>query len=245
MGNIDESENNVSPLSDEAIKETKAKYPGLDYTVKDGIGRWMGDIVLNHIYKNYTINDSFKILIEVPKEYPEVMPKVKEIDNKTEKIAEKYKGKISGLIDLHVFPQEKNACLGAVNELRDKFPVGSPFYQYVENLVVPYFYGLSYFEKNGSWPWGERSHGFLGLFEAYGDRRIETSKEELIFLIKMLRKLNEWKDIAFYLNKIKKSRPCLCPKKEKPFDRCHAVAWEGIKRIQADIAKHKINIYQC
>lgn len=245
MVDVDKSKDDTSPLSDAEILQTREKYPDLEYRTENGTGIWSGNLILNHIHDGCTIRDSFKILIDVPKEYPIALPKVKEVGNRTEKIYQKYKDKIAGIIDLHVYPQEKNACVGAINELRDKFPIGSAFYLYVENLVIPYFYGLSYFEKNGFWPWGERSHGYLGLLETYADRRIETSKEDTVLLIKMLRKLPEWKDVAFYLRKVKKSRPCLCPKKGKDFSKCHPLAWEGINKLQKDISTFRINIDQC
>lgn len=77
-------------------------------------------------------------------------------------------GRIPRTADRHVFPKDGNCCLGVWEE----WLLTSPDHRFETYLTGPmhdYFVSQTYYEVNGVWPFGERSHGMLGVLEAYAD----------------------------------------------------------------------------
>lgn len=77
-------------------------------------------------------------------------------------------GRIPRTLDRHVFPERGDCCLGVWEE----WLLTAPDHRFETFLTGPmhdYFVSQSYFETNGIWPFGERSHGLLGVVEAYSD----------------------------------------------------------------------------
>ena len=159
-------------------------------------------------------------------------------------IAQKWKDRVLRLADLHVYPSHGNLCLGAPREIQERCPPGTRLCQFIDDLVVPYFYGLSHFEQHGRWPWGERSHGMLGLLESYAERRIESTVEGVVQDLKLLRMLNGWKELGKYLTKYKNRRLCLCGS-QRLFAECHPIAWRGLLQLQRDAKTFKLNVHHC
>ncbi|MBK9416681.1 MAG: hypothetical protein IPN62_05165 [Flavobacteriales bacterium] len=167
-----------------------------------------------------------------------------ETGGRLKEIAGKWSDRISRLIDLHVYPNNNSACLGAPHELQDRCPKGTPLHQFIDDLVVPYFYALSHFEKYGRWPWGERSHGMLGLLESYAERRIQSTREDVVQDLRQLRICINWKELGKYLTKFKERRLGLCGK-ERLVAECHPLAWQGLLKLQRDARAFKLNVHHC
>ena len=90
-------------------------------------------------------------------------PKVYEIGGRHREIAKKWN---VGIIDLHFYPVDARGCLGL--KFRDKESLRIK--GFLEKLVIPFFYRLSYTERFGIAAsqndlWGEYSHGDEGLRE--------------------------------------------------------------------------------
>ena len=90
-------------------------------------------------------------------------PKVYEVGGRYLAIAKKWD---VATIDLHFYTDDTNCCLGL--KLGDNRPLGIK--GFLEKLVIPFFYRLSYTEKFGLAAsqddlWGEYSHGRKGLRE--------------------------------------------------------------------------------
>ena len=90
-------------------------------------------------------------------------PKVYEVGGRHSQIAKKCNVEI---IDLHFYPDEGMCCLGL------KFPDNKSLSieRFLVELVIPFFYRLSYTEKFGiaatrNELWGEFSHGDKGMWE--------------------------------------------------------------------------------
>ena len=90
-------------------------------------------------------------------------PKVYEVGGKHLAIAKKWNAEI---IDLHFYPVDASCCLGLKlgNNRHLSIKV------FLEGLVIPFFYRLSYIDKFGLTAsqndlWGEYSHGNQGLRE--------------------------------------------------------------------------------
>ena len=113
----------------------------------------------------YLLEDVFEIEIRLDSDSIDGngWPKVYEVGSRHEHIASKCNVPI---IDLHFFPKDRACCLG-INCARDvRFRVDT----FVTNLVIPFFFRLSYTEKYGIDAakrdlWGEYSHGGEGMRE--------------------------------------------------------------------------------
>ncbi len=246
MGNQELTNNPTTvfhPLNPFDVLQLKTSYPNLQLTrIESGLV-CQGNIVIDNTFDGFPIKDMFAISILIMPDYPESIPLVREIGGRTVKLFETNKARIKDILNLHVFPALSNAaCLGALNELRHKFPIGSRFDIFITELVVPYFYGLSFFEKKGYWPWGERSHGINGLLEANSEIR-NITRNELLDFLNQLRRQAQWTQLVNYVRKMKPKRRCkrhcLCNSK-KAFSVCHPKAWEGILKLHSDIKRHKL-----
>ena len=92
-------------------------------------------------------------------------PKVFEVGGRYRRIAEKCKVPI---IDLHIYPHNRACCLGL--KYRDSQQLCIE--DFLHELVIPFFYRLSYTDKFGinrarKDLWGEYSHGFRGEIEHF------------------------------------------------------------------------------
>lgn len=77
-------------------------------------------------------------------------------------------GRIPRIADRHVFPDHGNCCLGVWEEWLLKAQ-DHRFETFLTGPMHDYFVSQTYYEVRGEWPFGERSHGRLGIIEAYGD----------------------------------------------------------------------------
>jgi hypothetical protein len=101
--------------------------------------------------------DSYQIKAGIPAEFPTEEPVVFEEG-----------GRIPRIPDRHVSPKDGNCCLGVWEE----WLLTTPNHRFETFLTGPmhdYFASQTYFEVKGVWPFGERSHGMLGVVEAYSD----------------------------------------------------------------------------
>jgi hypothetical protein len=102
------------------------------------------------------IVDEYEVLIDFNKRDIFGLPKVYELSNKIREFAES-KGINSW--DIHINP-DNSFCLGI-------FPIykWTSAYDFIIKNVIPFFYWQSHYRIFGVKPWGELSHGNLGLLE--------------------------------------------------------------------------------
>jgi hypothetical protein len=224
-------------FSDDELYETLEKYPKLKWNPD---GYLYGNIDVYHQYGDYVSNDTFEVFIGAPENYPDLPPALIETGGRTKAIAKKYK--ITNLQDLHCNKRDGNgtACLCAKQEYKIRFPIGSDLVLFIDELVIPYLFALSYFDNRGKWPeWGERSHGLLGLFEAHHEIE-NVTKEEVLDLIKIIRSVGNWTYYHKQLRKPNENTSCPCGK-NKPFRDCHNKAWLGLMKLRDDISILDLN----
>ena len=130
-------------------------------------------------------------------------PKVYEIGGRHLQIAEQCNRPI---IDLHFYPNDGRCCLGLKYGGRRNFCIE----QFIPELVIPFFYRLSYTAKFGIAAghrdlWGEYSHS---------DKGLEEYEAEML-------------DIAKHHPKRNDTCPCESGKKYK---KCHLDEVESVKR---------------
>ncbi len=114
---------------------------------------------------DFLIQDVFEIEIYLDDFDVNGWPKVFEVGGKYRRIAEKCKVPI---IDLHIYPHNRACCLGLKYRDRQRLCVED----FLHELVIPFFYRLSYTDKFGidrarKDLWGEYSHGDRGEIEHF------------------------------------------------------------------------------
>ena len=131
-------------FSDKEIVAVKEKYPELERSAPGAIE---GTLKMEAVYNGVTISDSFKVRITATNPHSDHVPALYEIGGRTQSIASKLG--ISDLRDLHR-NTNGTACVCVKQVEKVKFPPGSPLLVFIDNLAVPYLYGLAFFEKNRS-----------------------------------------------------------------------------------------------
>ena len=99
--------------------------------------------------------DVYQIYMGVPANFPLSEPVVFETGGRVPRIA-----------DRHVFVDGKNCCLGVWEEWL-LTPGDHSFSGFMRGPLNDYFMSQSWYEVHTEWPFGQRSHGKLGILEAY------------------------------------------------------------------------------
>lgn len=221
------------------IVSVRKRFPRLDCT-KPGV--WEGILEFDHKYRDYRIIDAYNIIIVTPPDYPDRMPLVSETAGRVFSIAKKHN--LADIRDIH-WTKENGACLCVRQQEKTKLPPGSDFVYFVENLVTPYFYGLSFFEEYGRWPWREYSHGGLGVLEYYAEDPTEQTKESIEKLVPVFTgDKAHWKKYRAQLVSPSINKICICGSKQS-FSSCrHGLAWKGLLRLHEDLKRLGMNPYK-
>lgn len=246
---------NINP---EALKWLNEHYPKLTYVDNPPIIKgqlefsmvYLGDrYIINpvdpsHLNHKLYIRDSYEVEITLEKMPASILPGVKETGGRIKSVKEKYHKE--SLADVHMYNSE-HLCLCARPEEESRLPNGFIWEDFFNNLLIPFFYEQSYFEKTGEWIWGERSHGCLGIFESYFDyRRISNTFD---VLKKYILDLKANLDIFLYSKalmgkqKIKGHWLCFCGSRKK-FRNCHNLAFRGMWNFKEDLSRAKIKLNQ-
>lgn len=111
--------------------------------------------------------DRFQIEISLPPDFPDSTPVLREIG-----------GRIPWHEDRHVNPQNGEACPIVPEEWLLRPDRGS-IVAFLDGPVRNFFLGQILVEAGQPWPFGERTHGVAGLFEAYAEM-VGTSDRDAI-----------------------------------------------------------------
>lgn len=104
--------------------------------------------------KSTSLADSFEIKIVIDDHYPAIVPLLYET---TEKIPQDFE---------HINP-DGTCCLGVPGELSIKFIQNPTLLYFIEELVIPFLYSASWYNRYKVYPFGERPHGLNGIFDYY------------------------------------------------------------------------------
>lgn len=149
------------------------QYLALEHTNSSSIV-W-GIIEFEAVYNKISIQDSFLVDIYIPPDYNNTPPEIKEAG-----------GRIPG--NFHTNP-DGFLCLAAPIDIIKKFADNPSLLGFVNDLVIPFLYSFSYWEKNMVMPFGELSHGTKGLLENYLDLfKVDSGTKVLNFLKILLAK---------------------------------------------------------
>lgn len=187
----------------------------------------------------YSISDCYEMEVVLTTSDNSNLPQVIERGGRIQKVLDKYNIKDSR--DIHVYPVTNVACLCARTEENFRMPKGFNIEDFINNLVIPFFYYQSYYEKYGEEPYQGYSHGPLGILENYTDIR-DGSCEKAKEFITALQKDKDWvifKGSLGSKKKLKGFHTCLCGK--NIFRKCHKKVFEGLWKLRDDINTHKID----
>lgn len=222
----------VFQFSEKEIQAVKARFPKLEL-VQSKV--WEGDLDLFATYNDVEIQDLYKISITVPSAYPNEIPLLREIGGRTQEIANKW-----GLMDLrtlHHNPENGTACLCVKQEESERFPSGSDLVKFIDELVVPYLYGLSSYEERREWPWKEYDHGGLGLLAYEGEKLGNHTRETIVAIMRSIfLDQRNWARYRQQLRQPKGHCSCLCGSRI-PLYACHKKVWAGIQHLHECMAR--------
>ncbi|MGB8952292.1 MAG: hypothetical protein WCC06_06465 [Candidatus Aminicenantales bacterium] len=240
----------------EKLKEITRLYPGLAYTQNGEKRLWKGTFKFCALYERIEdkfvlnplshgdvddriIQDSYEIEIEFLSERSHSFPEVREVGGRIQKIIDKFN--ITDPRELHINKnQNSTICLCPKPELFLRYPNGVDLVDFFNALVLPYFYGLSYFERHKEWPRGSYDHGDAGIFEFYLEHRDKTTVDLVRSCIDSVsEKLS--KDYMQKKGNIKGHWECICGSKSKIRDR-HFKALEGLRLLKEDIRRLSIKL---
>ncbi len=192
-------------------------------------------------YQGYKIKDKYKLEIDFKNQQP--LPLVKEINGRIETIS---KDKKIDLKNLHVNygNMNKGLCLCSrfkafeyANKSKNNLFSGIDF---IQELIIPFLYGISYFEIKNKFPFGSLDHGNIGLIEEITNNKkyfkylqiyLKTFPEEATdFIHKVIYKDNhliseyicysKLENVIYKNEKIGRNKLCPCGSGLK-YKKCH------------------------
>lgn len=169
--------------------------------------------------------DAYWIEARFSDSFPSAEPKVFEVGGRVPRIA-----------DRHVYESSGRCCTCVWEE----WILGEPPHtleSFMQGPVNDYFVSQLHFEQTGIWPYGERSHGSVGVFEACCDLlgiTRDVFEHDIRTCINLL----------FYLAEpgLKGHRPCPCGSGDK-FRSCHRTDLENLaRRVTPSMAKQLLQL---
>lgn len=155
----------------------ESEFPHLHVVVRDSYTVLTGDLPL---VLDGRVVDSFSIEVVIPPEGPRhTVPVVRELG-----------GRVPWVADRHVY-SDGRACLFVEAEYWFRHPDGLDLVEFLRGPVTSYFVGQLLYEQEKRWPFGERSHGALGVVEFYAplvgsrDPRVIKQFVEMVVAKKM------------------------------------------------------------
>ena len=247
-------------LSQSEIRSLEQLYPDLKVKEEEGGTFLEGKLKFRALFDNskneliidqniicpsneYLITDEFNIEIEIKDKSLFPLPLVREIGGRIQRIIESKN--ISDKKDLHINP-DGTICLCAKLEEKLRFPNGSDIITFLNQLVVPFFYCLSYYNKNNVWPWGQRSHGNAGIFESYLEYRSTQGVDKKMLDSYLVASppfilTEKSKEYLRRKNDIKGHWDCICDSRLQ-FRACHKEALEGMRLFKKDLASLSLKV---
>ena len=211
------------------------RYPRLRLAC-DGAVEGMLD--LHAVFAGEERKDAFAVRITASAVDPGAMPSLSETGGRTAAIAEKHG--IEDLADLHRNP-DGTACVCVKQDERNRFPCGAGLAHFLEELAVPYLFGLSHFDEAGKWPWPYYSHGALGIAEYYGEASGSPSADGIAGTLNFLKQYQGWREFSRQIRKPSAMRMCICGSR-KPISRCHKGVWAGLQKLHYDIISLRLDL---
>ena len=180
----------------------------------------IGRIRFDQKYKDIQLQDEYLIQILFPLNFPDQIPIVREIN-----------GRIKSSADYHNDKERDGFCLGVPGEIHNKICNSPTFNYFIAEIVVPFLYANTFYEKYKKYPWPTREHCSKGIIEYYQSLfKFNDEKVTQNFLL----------NIAFFKNSISGHNLCPCGSGKK-FKDCHRkeytdlIKYHSHRNIQKDV----------
>jgi len=164
------------------------------------------------------ILDRYRILIELPNNYPKDLPIVREVGDR-----------IPWHQDFHV---ETNgvACVLLPDDRWRCFPVGAPFREYLDRPLHHFFLGQSLVALGEKWPFDEWKHGAEGIIQYYEELLDSQDLKTIVRYLRIIAKQN-----------FKPHLLCPCGSGKKIKKCCHAKVVQLRRRIAPAVARKSLD----
>lgn len=133
------------------------------------------------------------------------------------------------------FNGDKSACLCGPSEEVALLKEGYLFQTFLRQLCIPFLYAQVYYDLHARWPWPSYDHGTVGVLQSYA---ASGEPQSLPFTLWMhLKHRPSWPIVRAILAAKKQPKghmSCFCEKRI-PIRNCHPGAWEGLKKLYADV----------
>lgn len=243
-------------ISDNEKDWLQANYPEMVFVYEADdltiVGRLSFDMVFQGLGKPYIINpdsgseysgtriqDTYQVKIALRSCEYSNLPQVYEIGSRIEMLRQALGLRLA---DFHI-NENGAACLCIKTEEEEKLPNGFNLQDFIYRLVIPFFFAQSYVEKYGTWPWGQYSHGDLGLLEWFANQD-QMTEEGIGRFLEMLQKNPRWNNVRTEIWKrggIKGHHRCICGNKS-PYRRCHPNVLRGLWKLRQDVVRFSLQI---
>ncbi len=248
----------IIELSKEDQDWLAVNYPGIKLKDVDAIPRLSGSIEFDMVYdpqtsqsilnsgtldgtNKYHITDTYKVEVILNAAKNSILPVTQEVGGRIESLAKKLNKPI---IDLHTYP-DGSLCLCARQAELSYFPEKFELPVFIQELLIPFLYSHTFYERNGVRPWGEHQHGALGILEYYTDQQKFGDRELVRRTLKALKEDTNQYRIAYvtYLNsfEIRGHWSCVCGLKKR-IDKCHPSALLALRKLRNDAKAVGLNI---
>lgn len=139
------------------LAELFATYDGLEYAAHEsGSTVVTGPYALDASYDGIRLAEDFELQLTIPANYPESLPKVREL---SDIIAPNYE---------HLFV-DRSFCLGVQGELLIALMRDPSLIRLYDGPIRSYLYSYLFHERYGRYPFGDRAHGTKGILQFYGE----------------------------------------------------------------------------
>ena len=205
MGEVATLTDQVDELFREVHRVAAACQPELVVSREDNVVLVEGEVVVRDEQGPL---DSYSVFIGFFCDFPATSPRVYETD-----------GRIPRDLDRHVFPRDGACCLvvwdGWLAEVQE--PTVEAFFR---GPLHDFFFSQAYFESNGEWPFGERSHGIAGVVEAFSEvLGVEPDRQVVVASLRLMCRQHLRGHAACPCGSVKRLRDCHRPQVEALRDR--------------------------
>lgn len=155
----------------EELDRVLCKYTSLSLDENDECFSLKGEMTLNAEFNGIPLYDVYHVKLDVPKTFPKKIPLLTLLNN--DEIPDGFE---------HLYPSNI-ACLGTFSDLFDFVSANDSLLAFIDEIIMSYLYSLSYYKRYGDFPYGERSHGNEGVWEAYFERYHVNNRAILVKLL--------------------------------------------------------------
>jgi len=134
-----------------------------------------GNLSFTVCHYGKSVKDDYDVEIEIPSDYPQNPPTVKEISHK-----------IPRNMDNHVNQEDGTLCLGAPLAVKRTFAKERSLLWFVRAQLIRFLSSYSYKRDYGLFPNGELSHGDKGMLEYYSDLFSVQDNWQVLGMLKIL-----------------------------------------------------------